>query len=95
MKKVLKVYTGTDISICVPSHPLSQVMALKRMVDRINASDEKEFEVNVNSVEGVSFIEKLSEKYGITIKYHINGQSSTYEEVLSDLNRGWVFLNNQ
>lgn len=94
MKKVLNVYSGTDINICVPSHPLSQAMAIKRMVDRIIASEEKEFEVNVNSMEGVTFIEKLSKKHGIKIKYYINGQSSSYDEVLNDLNRGWEYLNN-
>ena len=94
MKKILKVYSGTDIVLCVPAHPLSQVVAIKRLIDKICDSDEKEFEVKVNSLEGLAMLKKYGDKKGIRLNYILNGTPSTYEDVIADLNRGWEFINN-
>ena len=94
MKKVLKVYSGTDVVMCVPSHPLSQVMGAERLLKKIAASNEKEFEVNVNSKEAVLMLAKCSERYDVKLKFHINGQPSSLDDVLKDFDRGMDYINN-
>ena len=94
MKKILKVYSGTDIVMCVPSHPLSQVMGVERLLNKIAASDENEFEVKVNSKEAVLMLAKCSDRYNIKLKFHVNGQPSSRDDVIKDLERGMDYINN-
>ena len=73
--KQLIVNVGTDYPMTSPSHPYSSAVAAKRMVDRIVATQDTKFEVNVNSESAV----KVLEVYGKRVKY---------KEVLADFARG-------
>lgn len=92
MKKV-KVFTGTDIPICSPSHPYAVAVQVKRIVDRIAGSKDNEFQYNCNSEEGIEVFEQYGRKVkGLHIQYYINSKSATYQEVLDDLGRGRKFI---
>ncbi len=92
MKKV-KVFTGSDIPFCSPSHPYTVAVQIKRIVDRIAASSDNEFEFNCNSEEGVEMFEQYGRKVkGLKVQYFINAKPATYQEVLDDLSRGRKFL---
>ena len=87
MKKV-KVLTGTDIPFCNPSHPYSVVVQTKRVIDRIAASPDDEFQFNCNSREGIEMFELCGRKQkGLKVQYYINGKLSTFSEVLEDFGR--------
>lgn len=86
--KQLIVNVGTDYPMTSPSHPYSSAVAAKRMVDRIVATQDTKFEVNVNSESAVKVLEVYGHKNGLTIKYCINGKRAKYKEVLADFARG-------
>lgn len=93
MMKRVKVYTGTDIPFCSPSHPFSAAVQVKRIVDRIVASADSEFEYNCNTKEGVEMFERYGhEVKGLDVRYHINGKPATFQQVLEDFGRGLEFL---
>lgn len=92
MKKV-KVFTGTDIPICSPSHPYAVAVQVKRIVDRIADSKDNEFHYNCNSEEGIEVFEQYGRKVkGLHIQYYINSKPATHQEVLDDLGRGRKFI---
>ena len=92
MKKV-KVFTGTDIPICSPSHPYAVAVQVKRIVDRIVGSKDNEFQYNCNSEEGIEVFEQYGRKVkGLHIQYYINSKPATHQEVLDDLGRGRKYL---
>ena len=92
MKKV-SVFTGTDIALCSPAHPYSVAVQIKRIVDRIVASSDNEFQFNCNTIEGREVFEKYGHKVkGLKVQYYINGKSAKYPEVLEDLGRGQKFI---
>lgn len=92
MKKV-KVFTGTDIPICSPSHPFAVAVQVKRIVDRIADSKDNEFQYNCNSEEGIEVFEQYGRKVkGLKIQYYINSKPATLQEVLDDLGRGRKFI---
>lgn len=92
MKKV-KVFTGTDIPICSPSHPYAVAVQVKRIVDRIADSKDNEFQYNCNSEEGIEVFEQYGRKVkGLHIQYYINSKPATHQEVLDDLGRGRKYL---
>ena len=87
-KKTIKVFTGTDIPFCSPSHPISVVLQIKNVIDRIARSSESEFQYNCNSPEGVKMFELYGhKKNGFEIQYHINGVRVKFEDVLADFAR--------
>ena len=73
--KQLIVNVGTDYPMTSPSHPYSSAVAAKRMVDRIVATQDTKFEVNVNSESAVKVLE-------------VYGKRAKYKEVLADFARG-------
>ena len=84
--KKVKIFSGTDILMCTPSHPLAIVMQTKRIIDRIILSSDTEFEFNCNSVEGINVWEKYAHKMnGLKVAYFINGKLSNYKNVIDDL----------
>lgn len=92
MKKV-KIFTGTDIALCSPSHPYSVAVQIKRIVDRIVASSDNEFQYNCNTIEGIEVFEKYGRKVkGLNVQYFINGKPAKYPDVLEDLGRGQKYL---
>lgn len=92
MKKV-KVFTGTDIPICSPSHPFAVAVQVKRIIDRIADSKDNEFQYNCNSEEGIEVFEQYGRNVkGLHIQYYINSKSATHQEVLDDLGRGRKYL---
>lgn len=94
MSKILNVYTGTEVILCAPTHPYEAVRAAERMVEKISASPDKQFQVNTNSIEAVSMFNMLCPKYGISAIFHINGFPASYDEVVADFNRGLSYINN-
>ncbi len=91
--KTVKVFTGTDIPMTAPSHPVSVVMQLKRVVDRIAAGSDTEFEFNCNSIDGITMFEQYGRRvHGLNITYYINGKLSSFEETISDLSRGSLLI---
>lgn len=92
MKKI-KVFTGSDIPLCSPSHPYSVAVQIKKIVDRIAVSSDKEFEFNCNSEEGIEMFEQYGRKIkGLKVQYYINSKPASYQEVLDDLGRGRKLL---
>lgn len=92
MKKV-KVFTGSDIPFCSPSHPYSVAVQVKRIVDRIAESSDNEFQYNCNNEEGIEVFEQYGRKAkGLHIQYFINSKPATYQEVLDDFDRGRKYL---
>lgn len=92
MKKV-KVFTGTDIPFCSPSHPYSVAIQIKRVVDRIVESPDSEFQFNCNSMEGIEIFELYGHKQkGLKVQYFINGKSATFAQVLKDFGRAQKFI---
>lgn len=73
--KQLIVNVGTDYPMTSPSHPYSSAVAAKRMVDRIVATQDTKFEVNVNSELAVKVLEVYGRKNGLTIKSMVRGPS--------------------
>lgn len=94
MIKNLNVYTGTEVIICAPTHPYEAVRAAERMVEKISASSDKQFQVNTNSIEAISMFNMLCPKYGISVIFHINGTPASYDDVVADFNRGLSYLKN-
>lgn len=91
--KEVKIFTGTEIALCTPSHPYSVAIQVKRIVDRIVDSSDTEFEYNCNSVEGIKIFEQYGHKIkGLKVQYNINCKPATYQEVLDDLSRGEKYL---
>ncbi len=92
MKKV-KIFTGSDIALSSPSHPYSVAVQVKRVIDRIVASSDTEFQYNCNSIEGVKMFEQYGHRVkGLKVQFYINGKSASYREVLDDLRRGENYL---
>lgn len=92
MKKV-KVYTGTDIQFCTPSHPYSVVVQIKKVIDRIVESPDTEFQFNCNSAEGIEMFEKYGRKMkGLKVQYFVNGETATYKKVLEDFGNAQKFI---
>lgn len=94
MSKSLNVYTGTEVILCAPTHPYEAVRAAERMVEKISASSEKQFQVNTNSIEAISMFNMLCPKYGIAVIFHINGEPASFDDVIADFNRGRSYINN-
>lgn len=90
--KVLNVYTGSEITLCAPTHPYEAVKAAERLVNKIVERQEKEYHVNTNSLEAVSLLQMLCPKHKIALKFHINGTPATYEEVIADFDRGLSYI---
>ncbi len=87
-KKTIKVFTGTDIPFCTPSHPLSVVLQIKNVIDRIARSSESEFQYNCNSPDGIMMFELYGHKLnGLDVQYYINGTQVKFEDVLADFAR--------
>ncbi len=92
MKRV-KVYTGTDIALCSPSHPYTVAVQIKRIIDRIAESTDKEFEFNCNTKEGIDVFEFYGRKMkGLKIQYYINGKPASYQDVADDFGRAQKYL---
>lgn len=94
-KKHIKVYVGTDIAFSSPSHPLSMVVQIKRIIDRVLLLPDKEFEYNCNCYDGLDMFYYYGEKKhqdNIKVSFYLNGVSSTYEECIKDLSRGKEFV---
>lgn len=93
-KKVIRVNSGTDIVIATPSHPLSVVTQIERMVNRVLGHNEHEFEFSCNSVEGLVLFQHYAElhKQILEVEFQINGTKSTFEESVSDLTRGMEYV---
>lgn len=93
MMKKVKIFTGSDIPFISPSHPYSLAVQIKRIVDRIVASSDTEFQYNCNTIEGIEMFEQYGRKVkGLKVQYYINSKPATYQEVLDDLGRGRKFL---
>lgn len=91
--KTIKVYTGTDIPMTTPSHPVSVVLQLKRIVDRISASSDSEYEYSCNSIEGIKMFERYGRGvHGLNVIYFINGKISKFDEVISDMSRATLLI---
>ncbi len=91
-QKILNVYTGSEITMCAPTHPYEAVKAAERMVKKIVERQDKEYHVNTNSLEAVSFLKMLCPQHHIKLRFHINGAPSTYEEVIADFDRGLSYI---
>lgn len=92
MKKV-NIFTGSDIALCSPSHPYSVAIQIKRIVDRIVASKDTEFQFNCNTEEGIEVFEQYGRKVkGLKVQYYINNKTASYQEVIADLRRGRNFI---
>lgn len=94
MSKSLNVYTGSEVILCAPTHPYEAVRAAERMVEKIFASSDKQFQVNTNSIEAITMLNMLCPKYGIAVNFHINGSPVSYDEVVVDFNRGQSYISN-
>ena len=87
--KTVKVFSGTDIVMCAPSHPVSIVLQIKRTIDRIAMSSDREFQFNCNSVEGLMMFEHYGSKvHGLNVLYLLNGKETDYQSAIADLSRG-------
>lgn len=87
--KTVKVFSGTDIVMCAPSHPVSVVMQIRRTIDRIVKSSDSEFQFNCNSVEGLMMFERYGRlAHGLNVLYLLNGKTTDYQSALADLSRG-------
>lgn len=94
-KKNIKVKVGTDIAVTIPSHPLSVVLQIKKIIDRIMLLPDNEFEYSCNSVEGIMMFYhygQLKNVENIIVSFYINGSKSTYEDAMKDLMRGKEFV---
>lgn len=94
MSKRLNVYTGTEVILCAPTHPYEAVRAAERMVEKINASSDTQFQVNTNSIEAVSMFNMLCPRYDIEVVFHINETPASYDDVVADFNRGQLYIHN-
>lgn len=91
--KTIKVFTGTEITMATPSHPVSVVLQLKRIVDRISASSDTEFEYNCNTPEGIEMFERYGRGvHGLNVIYFINGSKSNYDEVMNDMAKASLLI---
>lgn len=91
--KNVKVLTGTDIPMCLPSHPLSMVVQVKMVIDRIVKSTDREFQYNCNSKEGIEMFEQYGRKMkGLRVQYFINGKPATFKQVLEDFGRAQKYI---
>lgn len=87
--KTVKIMCGTDIPFCTPSHPVSVVLAVKNVVDRIASSSDTEFTYNCNTLESIRmFKEYGSDVHGLDVIFYLNGVKSSYSAVCDDLQRG-------
>ena len=87
--KIVKIYAGTDIVMCAPSHPVSVVLQIRRTIDRIVESKDSEFQFNCNSVEGLMMFERYGRlTHGLNVLYLLNGKAVDYQSALADLLRG-------
>ena len=91
-KKILSIYTGTDVVMCAPTHPFACVTAAVGMVEKIEKSNETEFYIKTNSVEAVAMLSVLCPSAGIEMKFYINDKPATHEEVIADFDRGLAYL---
>lgn len=94
-KKVIRVLAGTDISMVSPSHPLSVVSQIRKVIDRILGLEETEFEYSCNSLEGLAVFEFYGAGHHpseISVEYYLNGSEVGYEEVVADLERGKQYV---
>lgn len=90
---MVKVMTGTDIPFCAPSHPYTVAVQIKRMLDRIAQSADMEFEFNCNMPAGILMFEEYGHrKLMFDIQYYINGERASFQDVVSDMNRGDEFV---
>lgn len=89
--KQLIVNVGTCYPMTSPTHPYSSAVAARRMIDRIMATPDNKFEVNVNTDVAVKILEAYGKANGLSIKYTINGKRAKYKEVLADLARGEMY----
>lgn len=84
--KTVKILAGTDIPFCAPCHPLSVVVQTKRVIDRIVNSTDSEFEFSCNTPEGIEMWQRYGhEVCGLTILLSLNGEKTTYDDVMADL----------
>jgi hypothetical protein len=84
-KKTVKIYSGTDLALCSPSHPLSAAMQAKRVIDRIDDSDDTRFEFSCNTPDAICVWECYGrQKKGLNVVYYLNGKQASYDEVISD-----------
>lgn len=91
--KTVKVMTGTDIPFCSPSHPYKVAVQIKRALDRITRSADMEFEFNCNIPVGIKMFEEYGrQKLMLDIQYYINGTRASFDDVISDMMRGEVFV---
>ena len=94
-KKVIRVQSGTEISMVSPSHPLMVVSQIKRVIDRILGLDETEFEYSCNSLEGLAVFQFYGMGHHsseISVEYYLNGTQVKYEEAVADLERGKEYV---
>ena len=94
-KKVIRVKTGTDISMVSPSHPLSVVSQIRKVIDRILGLEENEFEYSCNSQEGLAvfqFYGMEQHPSEISVEYYLNGTKVGYEDAVADLERGRMYV---
>ncbi len=94
-KKCIKVNVGTDIVMSAPSHPLSVAMQIKRIIDRILALEDNEFEYSCNSLEGLAVFQHYGQdthRKEISVVYYLNGNKAKYDEVVADLERGKQYV---
>lgn len=91
--KILRINAGTDVILCTPSHPLTYAMQMKRILDRIAQSSDKEFEYNCNSIDAIELCEKYGRDIlGISVKYRLNGKPASYGDITSDLRKAQEFV---
>lgn len=91
-RKTLTVKTGTEVIMCAPTHPFMAAWCAKRYIEKIIASSDSEFEVNLNQREAVEVINLLAPKNDIKVKYLINGKTASFKEVIADFDRGIAFI---
>ena len=64
-------------------------MQAKRTIDRIVESEDSEFQLNSNSVEGLMMFERYGCLVrGLNVLYLLNGKAVDYQSALADLSRG-------
>ncbi len=87
--KTVKIFSGTDIVMCAPSHPVSVVLQIKNTIDRIVKSNDSEFQFNCNSVEGLMMFERYGRMaHGLNVLYLLNGKATDFQSAIADISRG-------
>jgi hypothetical protein len=94
-KKRIKMNVGTEVMMTSPSHPYAVALQMKRIVDRVLSLPETEYEYDCNIREGLEVVQRYgAEQHSqeIDVLYFINGARSTFEQVMTDLDRGRTYV---